>query len=372
MKHAAAALILAGLALARPAAAHDSSFTYGALREVDGGRRIEYQLKIRSTDLFEALGGATGDDPTEREIRAGEAALYDYVAARVTLSAVGQTCRVERAPLAIEAAGDRFAVLGFALVCPAPIAVAELDYALFYDLDAGHIGLVRVDDETVQLRAPDDSRLVWRVGERPDGDLLGFLGSGVHHILLGLDHILFLVSLLLVAVLRPSARGLEARPPRAATRYTVGVVTAFTCAHSVTLIAAALGWVSLPGRLVESVIAASILYVAIENVARPAPPRRFLVTFGFGLVHGLGFAAMLAPALPDDAVVLPLLAFNLGVELGQLAIVALLLPALLAAGRRLGPDRYRRLVVGGGAVACGGLAAVWLLERAFEVSILGM
>ncbi|HEU5057473.1 MAG TPA: HupE/UreJ family protein, partial [Kofleriaceae bacterium] len=202
----------------------------------------------------------------------------------------------------------------------------------------------------------------------------GFVVSGVEHILYGLDHILFLLSLLLMAVVvrTGGGEGVAVRPVRQAMAYTGWIVTSFTVAHSVTLIGAALGWFELPGRLVESLIAASIVFVAVDNAVRLDPPRRTLVTFTFGLVHGLGFASMLRPLLPPSEVVLPLLAFNVGVELGQLGLVVVAMPILYAAVRALGPARYRRVVLPLGAVVLGGLGLIWLVERAFEITVLGL
>jgi hypothetical protein len=368
---AAAVLALGVAGRPTPAGAHQASFTYAALTTGEGGRSLVYELKIRSTDLFEALGGTSGEDASAGEIAAGEGRLYDYVTDRVSLEAPGQACATERRPVEVVEQNERFAVLRLVLVCPEPIVTGALDYRLFFDLDPGHIGLVTVDGEVVQLRSPGHERLEWRVGAAFSG-LGGFVVSGIEHIVFGLDHILFLISLLLVAVVRRDGGGLTRRPLGPALRYTAGIVTAFTVAHSLTLIAAALGWVSLPGRLVESVIAASIVYVAIENLVRPDPPRRYLVTFGFGLVHGLGFASMLAPLLPPEGVVLPLLAFNVGVELGQLALVAVCLPILLGLVRVMGAARYRRHALAVGAAALGSLGLIWLVERAFEVTILGL
>jgi HupE / UreJ protein len=148
------------------------------------------------------------------------------------------------------------------------------------------------------------------------------------------------------------------------------VVTAFTLAHSITLSLAVLGAVELPSRLVESVIAASVVAAALNNV-RPLVTRRlWLVAFGFGLVHGFGFASVLADlGLPSDALALALVGFNVGVELGQLAIVLLFLPLAFALRRT---SFYRRWVMHGGSLAIALLAAVWFAERAFAVRLLGV
>jgi hypothetical protein len=160
------------------------------------------------------------------------------------------------------------------------------------------------------------------------------------------------------------------RPPLATLRHTATIVTAFTVAHSLSLIAASLGWVSLPSRLVESLIAFSILYTALENIVRPDVPWRFMLTFGFGLVHGLGFASVLAVMLPPDHIVAPLLGFNLGVEVGQLVIVMIALPIVWLAARELGAERYRHRVMPALSIAIAVIAVKWLVERLVGLTLI--
>lgn len=159
--------------------------------------------------------------------------------------------------------------------------------------------------------------------DAPRTDWTGFFKLGVEHILVGYDHLLYLAALVLGCV---------------RFRAIMAIITAFTLAHSLTLAAAALGWVSPPSALVEQVIAASIVFVAVENLfLRGREPRlRQGVAFAFGLVHGFGFAGVLAGlgvGGGTGAVLAPLLAFNLGVEAGQLFVIALVLPLLLWARR---------------------------------------
>lgn len=184
-----------------------------------------------------------------------------------------------------------------------------------------------------------------------------YAGLGVGHILLGIDHLLFVLALLLLV------RG---------RRRIAATVTAFTVAHSLTLAAAVLGWVRVPQRPVEAVIALSILFVAAEVVqvrtGRPGLTARqpWLAAFAFGLLHGLGFAGALAEVgLPETAIPVALLFFNLGVEAGQIAFVAaVLLAAALArrlpAGIRARPPAWAWRAP---PYAIGGLAAFWLLQR---------
>jgi hypothetical protein len=179
--------------------------------------------------------------------------------------------------------------------------------------------------------------------------LATYLRLGMEHLLTGYDHVLFLLALIVTA-----GRLIEL----------VKIVTAFTAGHSLTLIAAALGWVSLPGRLVESVIAFTIVFVALENFARLQVAGRWLVTLVFGLMHGFGFANALAGlGLPRHDLVPSLLAFNVGVELGQLAIVAALFPLILLL-RRLSFHREVVLAVSAGIALFG---TAWLLERSLDL-----
>jgi len=195
-----------------------------------------------------------------------------------------------------------------------------------------------------------------------------FLREGVWHIWIGFDHILFLVSLLLPSVfIFQSKAWAPAGRFRDAFWDVFKVATAFTVAHSITLSLAALSVIELPSRLVESAIALSVVLAALNNIWPLVHGRRWLVAFGFGLIHGFGFASVLAGlGLPRDALLLALVSFNLGVELGQVAIVGVFLPLAFAAR---GSWAYRRLVFVGGSALIAAIAAIWLVERALDVKV---
>jgi hydrogenase/urease accessory protein HupE len=366
------ALVLCSLLAPKLAAAHQSSFSYATLELADDARSATYELRLGSKDLFEALELGEDRDASDAEILAGSSRLNNYVFNKVSLKAKQDGCSFAAGEVDIVTQGERFARVRGTLSCSRVIAVVELDYQLFFDLDPRHEGLLRSQGELVQLsRSSTHYRL--ESGRAESTSVLGFLRSGADHVLYGLDHILFLIALLLVVCLRQrEGGGLQARSLRESLRKTGGIVTAFTIGHSLTLIVASMGWFALPGRFVESMIAASIIFVAVENLLRPDPKRRYLITFAFGLMHGLGFAAMLQPLLPPDAALLPLLVFNVGVELGQLAIVALSLPLLIASVKLLSPGGYRRYVLSTGCAALSVLGALWLLERALELEIVGI
>lgn len=147
------------------------------------------------------------------------------------------------------------------------------------------------------------------------------------------------------------------------------MVTAFTLAHSITLSLATLGLVQLPSRLVESVIALSVIVAAANNVFPLFSERRWVMAFVFGLIHGFGFASVLADlGLPTGTLVIALLGFNLGVEAGQLAIVAAFLPAAYLLRDTV---FYRRAILVGGSLLVAALATVWLMERALDLKLMG-
>ena len=182
------------------------------------------------------------------------------------------------------------------------------------------------------------------------GQFVFYLGLGVEHIIGGIDHLLFLLALLALAT---------------SLWQTVKIVTAFTVAHSITLSLAALGMVDVPSSIVEPLIAASIVWVAVENLVAPGGRRPALADRRlFGLIHGLGFASALGElGLPRDVLVRALVGFNIGVELGQLAFVAVVMPPLVWASR---PGRLPRLpqIL---SVIVALVGAVWLVERLLAV-----
>lgn len=176
---------------------------------------------------------------------------------------------------------------------------------------------------------------------------LQFLGLGIYHIFIGYDHIAFLLALVLMS---QTLLGV------------IKIVTAFTLAHSVTLSLAALDVVSLPSRLIESGIAFSVAYVALENLFFSNFDRRWLVSFFFGFVHGFGFANVLKEMhLSRAGLVSSLFFFNLGVEVGQVIIVSLFLPLLWMLARTQAHNMTIKLA----SVAIFSLGAFWFFQRAF-------
>lgn len=178
-----------------------------------------------------------------------------------------------------------------------------------------------------------------------------FFRLGVSHIFLGYDHLCFLLALMVASRLGPLVK----------------IVTSFTVAHSITLILAALDIVRLPARLIEAGIAVTIVYLAVQNLRGVNTDRRWLLTFAFGLVHGFGFAGILGEMdLPTSGLVRCLLAFNLGVEAGQLAFVAVALPLVIGL-RRLKHERQLAAAI---SILLGLFGAAWFADRAFSLGLM--
>jgi hypothetical protein len=370
-------LLLALAAGTAPALAHAPSDAYLVLRAAPGSERVELRLDVALRDLEPELGLDADADGrvTWGELRAARAALESYAFAHLALASAGEPCPLRPAGLqAARHGGGGYAVLLAEASCRRPPTALELDYRLFAALDPQHRGLVRVEhasgtDSAVLGGARPRERFALAAPGAPRAGLV-FAAEGVRHIGLGADHLLFLLSLLLPVVLRRSGRRWEPEPSlRAAGARALGVVTAFTLAHSLTLSLAALGVLRLPSRSVEAAIAASVVLAAANNVFPRVGARRWLAAFAFGLVHGLGFASVLADlGLPCTALVAALLGFNLGVELGQLAFVAALLP--LAWRLRRWPG-YPRIILAGGSAAIALVASLWLVERSLGLTLLG-
>ena len=328
------------------------------------GQELRGQWDIALRDLEFAIGlDANGDGAiTWGELRAKQAEVAAYAFARLKV----RECELKPGALLVDEHTDgAYAVLQFSGACGAALPQRlEIEYSLFADLDPTHRGLLRArfGERTVTgVLGPDRPRLsVDAEGRSRLAQFLDYGREGVWHIWIGFDHVLFLLSLLLPAVLLA---------PRFAPAFwdVLRVVTAFTVAHSITLALAALSVISLPSRLVESAIALSVILAALNNVWPVVQRGRWLVAFFFGLIHGFGFASVLSElGLPQDTLLLALVGFNLGVEAGQLAIVAVFLPLAFLLRDTWA---YRRVVAVGGSAAIALIAAGWLVERAFDVKL---
>ncbi|TAK47733.1 MAG: HupE/UreJ family protein [Betaproteobacteria bacterium] len=355
--------------------AHKPSDSYLSL-ELEGIElRGRWDIALRDLEYALALD-ANGDGAiTWGEVRRRHPDIAAYALSRLELAAGSRPCALVPTAHQIDNHSDgAYAVLRFRAECGGgEIRSVKVGYRLFFDLDPTHRGLLSVSrgsSTRAAVLSPEQATQEFPLADEGWlAPLLAYAREGVWHIWIGIDHVLFLVSLLLPAVFVAVAGGWQP-----ATRFrpvfwdVFKVVTAFTLAHSVTLSLAALAVIELPSRLVESAIALSVVLAALNNLWPVVRRGRWLVAFGFGLVHGFGFASVLADlGLPRHALLPALVGFNLGVEAGQLLIVAAFLP--LAYGLRR-TWLYRRLLFTGGSTAIAGVAALWMLERLLDIKIL--
>lgn len=361
--------------LALPARAHKPSDSYLSLRADTPELAGRWDIAVRDLDAALDLDRDRDYRINWGELRAQHAQIDRYASSRLSI-ARESLCTLQIGEHQIDHHSDgAYLVLPLTARC-AGQGLVTIDYRALFDIDAQHRALLRLDGagqgsstQSAVLSAQHPQFVQQAGGTAGLMAFGGYVRDGVVHILIGYDHILFLIALLLPTVLiRDGRQWRPAQDLGATARTVIGVVTAFTLAHSVTLGLATLGVVQIPSRLTESVIALSVLLTALDNLVPFLPRRRWLVALVFGLVHGFGFASVLADLeLPRSALALSLVGFNLGVELGQLAIVAVLLPLAYAARRTAG---YRQGAIGIGSVAIAVLAVAWLAERSLNVKLL--
>jgi len=345
--------ILLALSLAAPAWAHPVPFSYLDLEVGDDA--VTGLVRVHLIDLAPVLGIADPRDLLEPTVqRANRARIERYLASRIAFERGGFQ-RAEWGPIAV-VDEDEALQLEFRIPGP-PEGALSIDTNLF-PADPNHQTFVNVyeDDALRQqfiLSAATEPQTYYRGTTAGALAVMGtFVPSGVHHIMIGPDHILFLVGLLLLG---------------GGWRRLVTIVTMFTVGHSVTLSLAALDIVTPPAWLIEPAIALSIVVVGADNLLQRKQEGRDLrawVALFFGLVHGFGFANVLREfGLPQEALGWSLFSFNVGVELGQLAIV-LVVASALALLRRRWPKSDRWIVIGGSAVVIAA-GAWWFVERVF-------
>lgn len=366
--------IVAFCLCAAPARAHKPSDAYLSLSAKDGAIDLRWDIALR--DLDHAIGlDADGDGViTWGETRLQRRAIEAYAGARLDIAADGAACPLTFEELRIDRHSDgAYAVLTGPAACPSQPKKLDIAYRLFADIDPQHKGLLNlvVDDRArTAIFSPEAARQTFERDEAPLWrQFAAYFTSGVEHIWTGYDHILFLLSLLLpAAAIRVGGRWLPQGSLRETSLDVLKIVTAFTLAHSITLALATLQIVQPPSRLVESAIAFSVVVAALNNVWPLVNAGRWAVAGCFGLLHGFGFASVLIDlGLPKAAMALALAGFNLGVEAGQIAIVAVFLPLVW---RLRDQWLYQRGLIVGGSFSIACIASVWLIERAFDVSLI--
>ena len=354
--------------------AHKPSDSYLGLKVK--GTHIEGQWDISLRDLEFAIGLDENNDRniTWGELRNRHSEIANYVLPRLKVQADNAFCPPNmRSHLVDHHSDGAYAILNFSMECPSEPKDVVVDYGLFFDLDPTHRGLLRLEylgHTQTAIFSPDRPTQRLNLSHSVFWDqFLDFGREGVWHIWIGFDHILFLICLLLPAVLkRETGRWKAVSSFHLAFWDVLKIVTAFTLAHSITLGLATLGAVQFPSRWVESAIAASVILAALNNIVPIFKGRLWTVAFVFGLIHGFGFASALVDlGLPQGSLLLALVGFNLGVEIGQLMIVVALVPLSYAIRRSWFYQRFT-LVLGSCLIVT--VASIWLLERALNITLL--
>ena len=382
---ARAALVVIGLAAVLGVAqAHKASDSYLQIDATEKGLTVRWDIALRDLDAALDLDADEDGKLTWAEVKAGWPRIQTYGLSRLQI----EGCALRPTGQALERRNDgAYAVMFLASDCVLTHAPV-ITYGLFREVDPPHRGIAKVQraGQPLVLSMLDPGRVAVSAGPASGANAAaaaaqnetlapsgawGFLREGIRHILTGYDHVLFLLCLLLPSVMRRTPQGwrpVDTLPQ--AVWPVVGIVSAFTVAHSITLGLAATKVVSLSPAFIEPAIAVTIILAALDNVWPIFPVRRVVVTFFFGLIHGFGFAGVLAELnLPTSAFAWALLQFNLGLEMGQLMIVVSVTAVLFLLRQR---PHYRAWVIRGGSFAAMVVGTLWLIERTANVSILSI
>ncbi len=418
------ALVCGLIALAGSVAqAHKSSDSYLQIDASDKGLDVRWDIALRDLDAALDLDANEDGKLTWAEVKAAWPRVQSYAMARLQI----EGCALWPVRQALERRNDgAYAVLFLSSDCVLT-KTPSIAYTLLREVDPTHRGIAKIQrtGQPMGLSLLDPTRsavIAAASAQAPSADAAmgvpepaptstlntagaavlpgsgpmpsavapasaapkaaaepaltgatgwGFLREGIRHILTGYDHVLFLLCLLLPSVMRRTPEGW--RPVEKLSQAVlpvVGIVSAFTVAHSITLALAATKFVSLSPAFIEPAIAVTIILAALDNVWPIFPVRRVVVTFFFGLIHGFGFAGVLAELnLPTADFAWALLEFNVGLELGQLLIVVSVTAVLFLLRQR---PHYRAWVIRGGSYAAIVVGVLWLIERTANVSIIPM
>ncbi|MGK2897947.1 MAG: HupE/UreJ family protein [Burkholderiaceae bacterium] len=370
------------LAFGAAAQAHKASDSYLQIDATEAGLTLRWDIALR--DLDAAIDLDTNEDGrlTWAEVKTAWPRLQGYALARLQI----EGCALRPTGQALERRNDgAYAVIFLASDCRLA-ATPVIRYGLFREVDPTHRGIAKLQrpgqPPVLTMLNPTEAAPAGPASTPPDAGAASapsdafapsgawaFLREGIRHILTGYDHVLFLLCLLLPAVMRRTPTGWQPVATLSQAVWpVVGIVSAFTVAHSITLALAATKVVSLSPAFIEPAIAVTIILAALDNIWPIFPVKRVVVTFFFGLIHGFGFAGVLAELnLPTAEFAWALLQFNLGLEAGQLMIVVSVTALLFLLRQR---PHYRAWVVRGGSVAALLVGLLWLIERTANVSIL--
>lgn len=368
------ALCLIWLAVAGAAHAHSSGNSYLDFSLRDAGPVLRLDLSLRDLDFVFDLDGDRNGEVSWAETIAREPELLAWMASGMQVAVADSACALKPIDALASQRGDgMYFSTEWQVDCPGassrPPQGLRLRYGLMFAQDHLHRGLLKVElpnEQNSAILSPEQPEALLVQGRTQLWDIFQrYVIEGIWHIWIGIDHILFLLGLLLLAPLATARR--QVVTWQAVDRFglafveVLAVVTAFTVAHSITLVLSVLKWVEPPANWVEPIIALSVVLAALNNLLGWFSLQRWRLAFGFGLIHGFGFANVLLDlGLPAQALAAALGGFNVGVELGQLAIVVVFLS--LAWPLRHSAF-YRWCVVVGGSLAIAVVGTIWTWER---------
>lgn len=345
-------------------------------------QRIEGRVEMPLPELSEVLGlDLPNKETTPELLEPHRAQILEYVTSRLSMQLEGDTEPADlvfKEPTLFATSAQQYVIYEFVWsgLSRRPEKI-EIEYRGFYDQIPAHVGMVIIEQDWRTATVNNESKfsLIFKPGAERQvldvnakGNHLGFVGVGMDHIFIGTDHILFLVALLLPAVMVCRERKWEpVESFKQAGWQTLKIVTVFTIAHSITLCLATLRFFEPSSRWVETIIALSIAVTAFDILVPLFKDRIWVVVFCFGLFHGFGFASILSGLeIPSSHILWSLLGFNVGVELGQIVIVALLFPVLYFLRKT---TFYARFLMPVGAAILIFISLYWAIERGLEVDL---
>lgn len=359
--------LLGLLLLSAPAAAHPLDDSKIAITVEGAHLDVRWEISLRDLDAMLDLDRNRDNRISADEHAAGRVAIETYARPHLRIEAGGQAC-VNEGPASqvfTEHNSGSLVSLRYGMTCVRAPTRLDIGFDLFakeHAIAPRALVSVKARERSWSVALAENQKtFTVDLGRAGEVGFISFFVSGLLHMLEGIDHLLFL-GVLLLPLMLTADRSIGRRMIEAAK-----ILTAFTLAHGLTLWLAALGIVEVPARLVESVIALSIAATAVDNLMPFLGSRRWLVAFGFGLVHGLGFANALGLLdLPPVELVLSLLAFNFGLEAVQLGVALAIVPLgyLLSRGASI-----RRALLPLGSAAAGLVAILWFAERAFDLAV---
>jgi hypothetical protein len=331
-------------------------------------------LDFESDNLekFITLDDSGNDIISWRELKAHQEEIKSYVLEHIQIKSDGEVCHKKITDFEVyRRVHQSYIKLPMTLDCKSPKRAITLDYDLFFDVDKDQKAFVKLSpkDKPQIMSARTPQLHLTRTQHSLYESFKEFVIEGIWHIWIGFDHILFLLMLIVPSVYHLSQKGHLPREKFSdVLKEILKITTAFTLAHSITLALSITNIITLNVTFVEVAIALSVLFTALNNIFTFTTKSTWMIAFAFGLIHGFGFANVLHELIDKkEGFAAMLVGFNLGVEIGQLAIVMALLPLLFFLRKS---NFYQKFIMIGFSSLTAIIALLWAIERAFNLSIL--